>query len=140
MVNQNSARGFFLAAVALFFMATALRYPLGDLAHAGPGLFPLLLSVPLLAIALLIIVQARLSAPVPLSFNLKNIALIMLGLVAFVVGAQLVNAALGIVLMVFIAGFAAVTYSWTRNLKIALGLIVVAYVFERFLGLNLRLF
>ena len=140
MVNQNSARGIFLAAVALFFMLNALRYPLGDLAHAGPGLFPLLLSGPLLAIALLMIVQARLAAPVPLSFNLKNIALIMLGLVAFVVGAQLVNAALGIVLMVFIAGFAAVTYSWTRNLKIALGLIVVAYAFEHFLGLNLRLF
>ena len=139
MLNQNVARGVFLAVVALFFASNALRYPIGDLAHAGPGLFPLLICVPLLIIAGAIIWQARLSAPVPLQFNPKNIVLIMASLVGFVVASEYVNAIAGIVVLVFIAGFAGTNYSWVRNIKIALGLIVVAYVFQRFLGLNLRL-
>jgi hypothetical protein len=140
LINQNSARGAVLAAVSLYFAGNALRYPIGNLSHAGPGLFPLLVSAPLLIIALLMIVQARISAPVPLSFNIRNIALIMLGLTSFVLGSKFVNGAVGIVAMVFIAGFAGTNYSVVRNVKIALGLIAVAYAFEKFLGLNLRLF
>lgn len=139
MLNQNVARGLFLAALVLFFASNALRYPIGDLAHAGPGLFPLLICVPLLIIAGAIILQARLSEPVPLQFNPKNIALIMASLVGFVIASEYVNAIAGIIVLVFVAGFAGTTYSWMRNIKIALGLIVVAYVFQRFLGLNLRL-
>jgi uncharacterized membrane protein YGL010W len=139
MLNQNVARGLFLAALVLFFASNALRYPIGDLAHAGPGLFPLLICVPLLIIAGAIILQARLSEPVPLQFNPKNIALIMASLVGFVIASEYVNAIAGIIVLVFVAGLAGTTYSWMRNIKIALGLIVVAYVFQRFLGLNLRL-
>ncbi|MGO4403401.1 tripartite tricarboxylate transporter TctB family protein [Bosea sp. RAF48] len=139
MLNQNVARGLFLAALVLFFASNALRYPIGDLAHAGPGLFPLLICVPLLIIAGAIILQARFSEPVPLQFNPKNIALIMASLVGFVIASEYVNAIAGIIVLVFVAGLAGTTYSWMRNIKIALGLIVVAYVFQRFLGLNLRL-
>lgn len=140
MLNQNVARGAFLALVALFFAANALRYPIGDLAHAGPGLFPLMICVPLLIIAAAMIVQARLAEPVPLQFNPRNIALIMASLVGFVLASEYVNVTLGIVVLVFVAGLAANTYSWVRNLKIAAGLLVVAFIFHRFLGLNLRLF
>ncbi len=139
MLNQNYARGFFLAAVALFFAANAVRYPIGDFAHAGPGLFPLVICAPLLALAAAMIVQARLKEPAPIDFSPRNIALIMASLVAFVVASEYINVIAGIVALVFIAGLAATTYSWTRNLKIALGLIVVAFLFQRFLGLNLRL-
>lgn len=139
LINQNYARGVVLAAIALFFAGTALRYPIGNLSHSGPGLFPLLISAPLLVIALLMIAQARLVAPVPLDFNVKNIAMIMLGLTSFVLGSKFVNGATGIVLMVFIAGFAAASYSWTRNVKIAIGLIAVGFAFQKLLGLNLRL-
>ena len=140
MLNQNVARGAFLALVALFFAGNALRYPIGTFAHAGPGLFPLMICVPLLMIAGAIIVQARLAAPVPLQFNPRNIALIMASLIGFVLASEYVNVTLGIVVLVFVAGFAANTYSWVRNLKIAVGLLVVAFIFQRFLGLNLRLF
>lgn len=139
MLNQNVARGAFLAAVALFFAGTALRYPIGTFAHAGPGLFPLMICVPLLLIAGAIIVQARFADPTPLEFNPRNIALIMTSLIGFVIASEYVNVTLGIIVLVFVAGFAANTYSWVRNVKIALGLIVVAFVFQRFLGLNLRL-
>lgn len=139
MLNQNSARGFFLAAVALLFASNALRYPIGNLTHAGPGLFPLLVSGPLLFLAVLMILQARLTAPKLIEFNIRNIALITSALCSFVIAAEYVNVTVGIVLLVFISGLAANSYSWTRNLKIALGLIAVAFAFQKFLGLNLPL-
>ncbi|MBD3848554.1 tripartite tricarboxylate transporter TctB family protein [Bosea sp. SSUT16] len=139
MPNQQIARGVFLAAVALFFAVNALRYPIGTLAHAGPGLFPLLICAPLLIIALATIVQARLADPEPLQFSPRNIALIMASLIGFVIASEYVNVTVGIIVLVFVAGFAANSYSWMRNLKIAIGLIVVAFIFQRFLGLNLRL-
>ncbi|MDX3809889.1 tripartite tricarboxylate transporter TctB family protein [Bosea thiooxidans] len=139
MVNQNIVRGAFLAGIVLFFAGNALRYPIGDLAHAGPGLFPLLICVPLLIIACAIIMKARFAEPVPLQFNPKNIGLIMASLIGFVVASEYVNVIAGIVLLVFVAGFASASYSWVRNAKIAIGLIAVAFVFQHFLGLNLRL-
>ena len=139
MINQTLARGVFLAIVALAYGLTALRYPLGDLAHAGPGLFPLLVSSLLLIVAILTIVQSRFVEFVRLDMNLKNIALIMLGLGAFVVCAKFINFIVGIPVMVFIVALAGSSYSWKRNLQVSIGLILVAYAFERLLGLNLRL-
>ena len=139
MLNQNLARGAFLAAIALFFGIYALQMPIGDLSNAGPGLFPLGVSSFLLLIALIMIVQSCRTVAVPLSINLTNIGLIMAALGGFVVLAEYVSTLLGIVLLVFIAGLAANSTSWKRNLQVSLGLIIVAYIFERFLGLNLRL-
>jgi len=139
MINQNVARGIFLAAVSLFFAVNALRYPIGSLSHAGPGLFPLLICAPLFVIAGTMVLQARLAAPVPLKFHPKNIALIIASLLGFVVVSEYVDMIGGIVVLVFVAGFAGNNYSWMRNLKIAIGLIAVAFIFQRFFGLNLRL-
>jgi hypothetical protein len=75
-----------------------------------------------------------------LQFNFRNIGLIVGSLVAFVLVSRFVNMTLGIAAMVFIAGFAATSYSWVRNLKIAVALIAVAFAFHKFLGLNLPLY
>lgn len=139
MIKESSARGLFLAAIALFFAGGALRYPIGDLSHAGPGLFPLLISGPLLILAALIIIRSRLQPSSILDFNVKNIAIITAALCSFVVAAKYLSTLMGVVLLVFIAGLAASSYSWVRNVKIALGLVAVAFIFQRFLGLNLRL-
>ena len=56
------------------------------------------------------------------------------------VSAEYVSTLLGIVLLVVIAGCAARPVSWRRNALVSLGLIAIAYGFERLLGLNLRLF
>lgn len=140
MKDQNLVRGLFLAAISLAFGLGALRYPVGDFAHAGPGLFPLLVSSLLLLIAIATIVRSRLVAPVPIDFNLKNIALIILALCSFALASKLLDMVVGIVLMVFIAGFAATSYSWQRNLKISAGLVAIAFGFQKLLGLNLPLF
>jgi hypothetical protein len=140
MNDRNLLRGLFLAAVSLAFGLGALRYPLGELSRAGPGLFPLLISSLLFVIAVITIVRSRFVEALPLNFNWKNIALIMLALCGFAVISKLLDMAAGIVFMVFVGSLAGITYSWVRNLKISAGLIGVAFGFQHLLGLNLPLF
>ena len=141
MNNQNVVRGLFLAAFALLFGVTAITYNVGSFSRAGPGMFPALVSGLLLLIALITLVQARSVPAVPLDFNLKNIALLLSALCAFALVSKLLDMALGIAALVFIAGLAGrAKYSVFRNLKIAVCLIAVAFGFQKLLGLNLPLF
>lgn len=139
MIDRNLARGLFLAVIALVFGGYAMQYQTGALGHAGPGLFPLLVSGVLLLIALMIIVRSRLQAPEPLDLQVKNIGLLLLSLCVFALLSLYVNMLVAIVAMVFISGKAATTYSVPRNIKISIGLILVAFAFQKFLGLSLPL-
>ena len=139
MPNQNLVRGLFLAAVALLFGLGALRLPLGDFTRAGPGLFPLLVSGLLLVVAACTIVQARFAAPVPVSLDVRNIGLIVAGLASFLLLSKLLNMAAGIVALVFVTTLAGTSYSWKRNLQVCAVLLLIAFAFQRLLGLNLQL-
>jgi len=140
MIDRNLARGVFLAVIALLFGIGSLQHSIGQFSRAGPGLFPLMVSSLLLLIALATIVRARLVEPEPLTFNPRNIALLLLALCGFALVSRHLDMAAGIVLMVFVAGLAGSSYSVLRNLKVAAGLILVAYGFQKLLGLNLPLF
>jgi len=140
MIDRNLARGLALAATALAFGLGSLRYPVGDFAHAGPGLFPLMVSVMLLGIGVATIVRSRFVPAEPLAFSAKNIGLLLLALCGFALVSKLIDMAAGIVVMVFVASLAGTSFSWQRNLKIAAGLIGVALAFQKLLGLNLPLF
>lgn len=138
-MDRNLARGLFLAAVSLAFGLGSLRYTIGDFAKAGPGLFPLLVSGLLFAIALATIVRSRFVRPQPLQLQARNIGLLMAALAGFALVSKFVDMAAGIVLMVFVASLAATSWSWKRNLQIAAGLLAVAFAFREGLGLNLPL-
>ena len=140
MRNQKVLRGFALIAVAMFFGLQAASYHLGSLSSAGAGLFPLLVSSLVGLIGATMLVQARFEAAVPMSFNLKNIGVIMLSLIGFVLIAQHLTMLLAIPYLVFMASLAGVEYSVVRNLKISAVLLGIALAFQQFLGLNLHLF
>jgi hypothetical protein len=140
MIDRNLARGLFLAAIALVFGLNSIGYHVGSLSHAGPGLFPLMVSGLLLLIAVFIVVRSRFVPREKLAFNVRNIGLLLGALCAFAVVSLFVNMTAGIVVMVFIAGLAASSYSVSRNVKVALGLVAVAFAFQKLLGLNLPLF
>lgn len=140
MNDQNLVRGLFLIAISLAFGLTALRYPIGEFSRAGPGLFPLLVSGLLFLIGLITVVRSRFDERVPMNFNMKNIAVILGSLCGFAVISQHVNMIVGIVFMVFCASIAASSYSVMRNIKVSLGLIAVAFAFQKLLGLNLPLY
>jgi dolichyl-phosphate-mannose--protein O-mannosyl transferase len=137
MFGKNQLQAFTLAAIALCFGLSALRYPLGDLSHPGAGLFPLLVSCLIFALATTKWIQSRLTANEPLHFSLRNIAIIMLALVSFVIASKFVSMIVGIVLLVFIASIAAGAFSWKRNLQISVALVLLALGFQKLLGLSL---
>jgi hypothetical protein len=140
MIDRHLARGLFLMAVALAFGLPSFRYTIGSFSRPGPGMFPLIVSALLLLIGIATVVRARLVAHAPLHFNFRNIGLIVGSLCAFVLVSRFVNMTAGIAVMVFVAGFAASSYSWVRNAKIAAALIAVAVAFYKLLGLNLPLY
>ncbi|WAC75250.1 tripartite tricarboxylate transporter TctB family protein [Roseateles sp. SL47] len=139
MISRPLARGVFLAAVALGFGLGSLRYTVGRLDHAGPGLFPLVISALLMLVALATMVRALLTPAEPLQVQVGNIGLILASLCAFALVSKLVNMSAGIVVMVFIATAAGRHYSWLRNLQISAGLLAIAFGFQKLLGLNLPL-
>ena len=140
MNNLNLARGVCIIAVSLAFGITALQYRIGDFSKAGPGLFPLLIATLLFLIGVLTLVRSQFVKREPIEHNLKNIALVLLGLCGFAAISQYLNMIVGIIFLVFVVTFAGTTYSVARNIKIAAGLIAVAFVFRNVLGLNLPLF
>ena len=140
MNDRNLVRGLFLIAISLAFGLGSLRYPIGQFSHAGPGLFPLLVSCLLFLVGLITAVRSRFVERVHLSFNMKNIAIILSSLCGFVVISEHLNMILGIVFMVFCASSAGTSYSVVRNCAISAGLILVAFAFQKLLGLNLPLY
>jgi hypothetical protein len=138
--NLNLARGLCLIAVSLAFGMTALQYRIGDFSKAGPGLFPFLIASLLFLIGVLTVVRSRFVKPEPIKYNLKNIALVLLGLCGFAAISHYLNMIAGIIFLVFVVSFCGTNYSVVRNIKIAAGLLAVAFMFRHLLGLNLPLF
>ena len=127
-------------AIALLFGLGSMNYRIGEFSRSGPGLFPLVVSCLVFLIGLVTIVRSRFVEPVPLNYNVKNIALILLGLCGFAVLSAHVNMIVGIMFLVFCSSFAGTSYSVVRNLKICAGLIAIAFAFRNLLGLQLPLF
>lgn len=141
MNDRNLVRGLFLMAISLAFGLPAMRYPFGEFARAGAGLFPLMVSGLLMLIAVITIVRSRFMEHDHVEFNVKNIGVILASLCGFALVSHFINMILGIVVMVFLASFAGkAKYSILRNLYISAGLVVVALAFQKLLGFNLPLY
>ena len=140
MIDRNLARGLFLMAISAAFGLTALKYPIGDFGRAGPGLFPAIVSSMLFLIGVATVIRSRFVDKVRLELNFKNIGLILGSLIAFAVVTLFVNMLAAVVTMVFVATLAGKDYSWKRNVKISIGLCLMAFVFAKFLGMNLPLY
>ena len=140
MNDRNLVRGLFLIAISLAFGLGSLRYPIGNLARAGPALFPLLVSSLLGIIGVITVVRSRFVERVPLGFSIKNIAIVLASLAGFSIVSGHLNMILGIAVMVFTAGFAGSSYSVSRNVKVTIGLVLIAFAFRELLGVNLPLY
>jgi hypothetical protein len=140
MNNRNLARGVFLVAISLVFGIWSTRYQIGAFSHAGPGLFPLLVSSLLLLIGVITIVRARFVERLPMTFNTRNIVIVTASLIGLSVISQFLNMTLGIIFLVFCSTYAGTSYSVVRNLKISAGLLAIAFAMSRLLGVNLPLY
>lgn len=140
MNNLNLVRGLCLMAISLLFGLISMTYKIGELSRAGPGLFPLIVSSLVFLIGLMTVVRSRFVKPVRIDYNMKNIALVLLGLCGFAVISEHLNMIVGIIFLVFCVSFAGSSYSVVRNVKISAGLIAIAFMFKNLLGLQLPLF
>lgn len=127
-------------AISLLFGLISMTYKIGELSRAGPGLFPLIVSSLVFLIGLMTVVRSRFVKPVTIDYNMKNIALVLLGLCGFAVISEHLNMIVGIIFLVFCVSFAGSSYSVVRNVKISAGLIAIAFMFKNLLGLQLPLF
>ncbi len=140
MINQNTARGLLLAAVALFFLLQAPGFTIGSLSRPGPGLFPLIVAGLLLLIGLVIVVRSRFIEAVPLDFRFRNIALVAASLVCFALVSEYVNMLAGIAVMVTMASLASDDFSIPRTATITVALCLVAFAMKKVLGVQLPLY
>ena len=140
MTNRNFVRGLCIIAIALLFGLVSFNYKIGQLSRSGPGLFPLMVSSFLLCIGVITVTRSHFDAPVPLSYNVKNIFLILTSLCGLALASQYINMIVGIIFMVFVSTLAGTSYSVVRNIKISVGLIAIAFAFKNFLGLSLPLY
>lgn len=138
MVSRSLARAVVLGIFAAVFLTGGLGYPIGELSRPGPGLFPIVVSSLLLVIATVMGFEARGNSAEALHFNIKNIAIVLAALIAFVIAARSVGGAIAIILLVFISAIAGRDYSWKRNAVVVAVLIVVALAFQKLLDLPLR--
>lgn len=129
-----------MAIAMAFGIPSLISYPIGQLSRAGPGFFPAMVSGLLLLIAIATIVRSFFIEGGPLTFNLKNISLIIGSLLGFALISVYVNMILGIMFMVFCSTLAGSSYSWLRNLKISAGLVLMALALQKLLGVNLPLY
>jgi hypothetical protein len=125
--------------IALAFGLEAFRYPIGEFSHAGPGLFPLIVSCMLLVIAVITVIRSFFVERLPTPLHFRNIVIILVSLCGFALVSML-NMIAGIIFMVFFSTLAGTSYSWFRNVKIAAVLIAIAVSLQRLLGLNLPLY
>jgi hypothetical protein len=138
--NVNLVKGLFLIAVSLLFGLGALRFLLGSLERPGPGMFPLMASSLLCGLGLIIALRSFFVERIAIHFNVKNIGIILVSLCGFALLSEYVNMILGIIFMVFVSTFAGMTYSLARNVKISIGLVLVAVAFKELLGVQLPLY
>lgn len=108
--SKALARGGVFLALGLFAIVVGHRYPLGSLTRMGPGYFPMLVSVLMIALALANIAMGigRHGEPGPAPrFALLPLALITAGVVVFALlieRAGLLAAVLALLLLVCFAG------------------------------------
>ncbi len=133
-------RGFAFMAVALFFGVQACGYRIGNLAQAGPGLFPMVVSAIVGAIGIGMIVGSFIQKGHRADVRLKSIGIVLISLIGFALLTEYVGALVGVTFLVFFSALAGERYDWKRNVKITLGLMVITYLFTAVLGVSLRLY
>jgi Tripartite tricarboxylate transporter TctB family len=136
-MNKKKLIGVLFVTVATFFGIKGLNYEVGTFAKPGPGLFPLIASILLFAIGIFSLIDSFLKTNTAVDFKIKNILIVLLSLIAFVLATQYVNFILGIIFLISISSFAAKKYSIMRVVKIVTALSIIILSIKYFLNVNL---
>jgi Tripartite tricarboxylate transporter TctB family len=115
--------GMLFLAFGLGFLLLAQRYPMGSARRMGPGYFPQLLSLLLIAIGLATALRALLTQAVPVgSIALKALLLLSLAVGAFGFTVERGGLAIAVVVLVLISSAASHPFRLPQALVLALAL------------------
>ena len=115
--------GMLFAALGLGFLVLAQRYPMGSARRMGPGYFPQLLALVLLAIGIATVLRATFSGGVPIgSVALKALLLLTLAVLAFAFSVERGGLAAAVVALVLISSAASHRFRLPHALALALAL------------------
>ncbi|WP_250502123.1 tripartite tricarboxylate transporter TctB family protein [Caballeronia sp. AZ7_KS35] len=139
-MNRNLLRGFAFLSVALYFGIQACGYRIGNLAQAGPGLFPAVVSAIVGVIGIGMIAGSFIQERKRADVRLKSIGIVLGSLIGFALLTKWAGALPGVAFLVFFSALANEKFDWKRNVKITLGLMAITYLFTAVLGVSLRLY
>ncbi len=129
-----------LAATGVFFIWRSWLLSFGDLGVPGPGLFPFILGIALLAISLAIVAEEkrREDSATTIEIGHRNVIMVFLALVALSALFETAGAyaTLGVMTAVLLRILARVTIL-TSVLATAVGMVLVWVVFKTLLGVQL---
>jgi hypothetical protein len=115
--------GMLFAAFGLSFLLLAQRYPMGSARRMGPGYFPQLLALILIAIGVATALRAAFSHSVPIgSVALKALLLLSLAVLAFGFTVERGGLAVAVVALVLISSAASHRFHLPHSLALALAL------------------
>jgi len=138
-MNRKLITGLLYIAISAVFFIGGLGYQFNSVDNPGPALFPMSVSTILFVLGIASIIQSLASAEPIDTLHVGNIATIVLGLVGFAVAIEYTNIIVGTVVLVGVTSLSASTSSVSKNIKLTVGLVLVAVAFKELLGLGLPL-
>lgn len=133
--------GLAVAALGSVAVWEASGYPIGQLTRMGPGYFPLVLGIVLVALGLGIAWQGRRVETAPAKPNVRAVCAVSSGMVAFGLLVHRAGVVPATIALVLLASLAEARPRLGTIIGLALGLAAFGYVvFIRALGLPMRAF
>jgi len=140
MKNSNFLGGLGLLLFGGGYLWEALRYPLGTMRNIGPGGFPLLIGLVLVAIAVFLIVQGLMQASEEFRFPWRPFIMISLSIAVFAFLVKSVGLIAAVVAAVFVSSLSEPPVPIVRTAVLAVFLTVVSwFIFIFALGMPLQL-
>ena len=141
--NSGVWAGIFLFVFSVLFLFQSLSYPYASDIGPGPGFFPTWLSGLLLILSIFYIIESFLGKNAtgegwPKGKALRNIAYILVGLIAFVVLFYLFGFLVACIFFLFMMFYKA--YKWFVNAALSIGVSIFLYwLFNNVLGVIIPL-
>jgi len=141
-INRDAVAGVVLGALGAFVAIYAyLSYPLGNMARMGPGMFPLLLGVTLLLIAIAIFLLSFLRQRHSIEVNLRAGGLILLALAIFAATVDPVGVVPSMMVLMVISYFAVPGRNILTTIILSAAVTaLMVIIFVYIMNLHLKLF
>lgn len=142
IASKSFVSGVFFFAVGVLALVVSLGYETGTAGRMGPGYFPALLSILLIAVGVISLVLAVVKPDEAVGRPAYGqLALITLSVVLFGLLLRPLGLIVSTFIFVMLSSFCSASHSWKKSLLLSVGLAIgCAVIFVMLLGLPIPLF